>query len=174
MIVTLTEDAVFEEDVDDGVEDEVFLLDAVLLIVKKLHDALLSNQGTTRLQRMEQRQVCLLLHLLLQEARQVRLRLQQEVLRQEPIRQHHRRVLQDLFQQQLLQVLLPQHRLMVFQPVLLIQVLVLRHHCVHLPLQHVMDVVQQRIPIHLQLWVMQVQLDRLRELIHHTMSIEKT
>ena len=151
MIVTLTEDAVFEEDVDEGVEDEVFLLDAVLLIVKKLHDALLSNQGTTRLQRMEQRQVFLLLHRLLQEIQQVQLHPQQEVLHQEPLRQHHRHVLQDLFQQQLLHVLLPLHRLMAFQLVLPIQVPVLHHHCVHLPLQHVMDMVQQRIPIHLRL-----------------------
>ena len=62
VIVTVMEDAVFEEDVDDGVEDKVFMLNVVLLIVKKLHDALLSNQGTTRLQRLEQRHVFLLLH----------------------------------------------------------------------------------------------------------------
>ena len=37
MIATLTEDAVFEEDVDVGIEDEVFLLNVVLLIVKKRH-----------------------------------------------------------------------------------------------------------------------------------------
>ena len=85
MIVTLTEDAVFEEDVDEEVEDAVFLLDTVLLIVKKLHDALLSNQGTTRLQRLEQRHVFLLRHQLLQEPQRVRLRPQQKVLHQEPL-----------------------------------------------------------------------------------------
>ena len=85
VIMTVMEDAVLEEDVDNRVEDEVFLLNVVLLIVKKLHDALLSNQGTTRLQPLEQRHVFLLLHQLLQETQQVQLRPQQEVLHQEPL-----------------------------------------------------------------------------------------
>ena len=71
-------------------------------------------------------------------------------------------------------MLLQQHRLVAFLQELLIQILILRHHHVHLPLQHVMDMDQLRIPIHLHLWATQVLLDLLQEHIHNMMSIMRT
>ena len=52
MIVTVMKDTVSEEDMEE-VADEVFPLDVVQLIVKKLHNALLSRPETTRLQPLE-------------------------------------------------------------------------------------------------------------------------